>query len=617
MEAPMFHIAALAERLGISTATVRNWIKTGVIPPPDAGNAWSPAAADALIEKLKNTPRLNARANRSRAGGKRVCYLGITDRARKKLLRRLVADFEASGLSISAGVLALALAQLKHHKLIRDNWRTGSDSKTAALLLDWLAQCEGPPNILANITALFSVYHIENRDDDLLGAFYQSIQNTAQKSGAGSYYTPGGIISALHTISSNDEILDPCCGSGGILLGTLRKDHDPAKIYARDIDEIALRICFVNLALFFNNPDMAANLEKRDIIFDRPDTARQFDRIVTNPPWGGKYTTAQKSLLRKMYPALDTTETFSIALYNSLGLLKNSGELFFFLPYSFLNVSAHRNIRKIVFNDEYDVAITPLGSVFRNVLSESILLRIKKGRPVQNKYTLISPNYVISPHTGEPETEILNRVYSVPHTTLKNNALFGLGIVTGDNAKYLLTEKNENAEAVFRGRDIQKYRFLPPSCFIEFRPELFQQCAPVELYRQTKIAYRFIGERLVCALDRGNSLLLNSANFFISLDFPMETITALFNSDIYTFILQKRFHSKKVLQSHLAALPLPLLSGETHERIFNLYQKTLAAAGDFAAFQAEIDAIICAAFSLNEEQYRSIIRAVLPAKNML
>jgi hypothetical protein len=84
----------------------------------------------------------------------------------------------------------------------------------------------------------------------------------------------------------------------------------------------------------------------------------------------------------------------------------------------------------------------------------------------------------------------------------------------------------------------------------------------------------------------------------------METIVSFFNSVIYTFIYRKKYHSKKILKSHLQNLPLPVLSPDTHQYICDLYKKTFVfSKGDTNDFQNEIDEIICKSFSIDKTQY--------------
>ena len=610
----------IGEKLGVSLATVNNWIKTQVIPSPDIEDYYNEVTYNYIINKINNeTHRLNSRANRSMKRKKEICYLGITDKNRRKVLANLVDDFEKSNLSIDEGVLSLSLALLRSNNLITRHWQSNVQSKIDALLSSWIEK-SGNPEI---VRQLYSQYEIKSFDDDILGAFYQSIQNISQKSITGSYYTPSELLKEIK-INQDKSVLDPCCGSGGILLNVITKKHNPSKIFARDIDETALKICFINLALFFNDNDIAVNISKQDITANNTGVLfsdfsnEQFDYIITNPPWGSKFSKKEKNCFFLSYPELETSEIFSISLYNSLKMLKKNGELYFFLPHAFLNVAAHKNIRKYVFSRDNKIDIKLLGNAFKGVMSEGILLSIKKGFnenyiTIQNKKgsiwplpreNIIPPDYFVSAAGNGEDISLLEKIYNTRHTTLQNDTIFALGLVTGNNKKHLLNKQAENTEAIFRGKDIEKYKFLPPGYFIKFQPGLYQQIAPIEYYRQKKIAYRFICDKLVCVLDNDNAILLNSANLFISKNYPMETIVSFFNSDIYTFIFRKKFHSRKVLKSHLQNLPLPVLSSDVHKYIYGLYNKTFVEKKGYAEdFQAEVDNIICKSFSLDKKQY--------------
>jgi len=631
----------LSEKLGISVATVNNWIKTKVIPAPEAGNCYTQKTFENIISMLKkDQARLNSRANRTLLKKKALCYLGITNKERKKLLANIVNDFENSDLNADEGVLAASFAILRSNKLIDINWQINKNTRLDTLLSEWL---EKYPH-LDKIKNFYTQYEIPNSDDDILGAFYQSVQNISQKSNSGSYYTPSELLAEIK-IPLNKTVLDPCCGSGGILLNILTRAHNPIDIFARDIDEIALKICYINLALFFNNKNIMPNISKQDITFNTNESrsllsSERFDYIVTNPPWGSKFSAQEKEALCRSYPDLATSEIFSIALYNAMKMLKGDGELYFFLPHSFLNVAAHRKIRKYLFNgstcngdtcnESREISIKLLGKVFKGVLSESILLHIKNNSAesvkknvfIQNKGSnnyqlplqdIISPDYIISANAKAEDALLIDKIYKSKHMTLKQGTIFALGIVTGNNKKYLTEKKGLKSKPIFRGKDIDKYRFLKPEYYIEFQPTLYQQAAPADYYWQKKIVYRFISNKLVCALDNEGNLLLNSANLFISKNYPMETIVSLFNSDIYTFIFTKKFHSKKILKSHLQNLPLPILSNKMYHSIFDLYNEAFSKAypesilkKKLFLYQEKIDKIICKAFSINKEEYNYI-----------
>ena len=355
----------IQNRFNISLATVNNWIKTGVIPAPKDGY-YTKDIYSALVKSIEiDSLRLQSRANRSYQNSSDVIFLGIKDKKRKELLLNLIETFKKSTLSIQEATACLGKQLLINNDLYAENSEIFSKIKE-----------------IYNGINIFQSFNIENKNDDILGAFYQSVQSISCKSKAGAFYTPAEILTSIK-IPVNAKVLDPCCGSGSILINTLSKNHNPDNIYAFDIDEIALLICHINLILFFNNSFISPHIEKRDLIFSNEidlfsKNDEKYDFIVTNPPWGSKLSKQQKDLLLSRYPFLETTEVFSIALYNSLKKLSENGKLNFFLPESILNVASHKNIRKILLNSHRNIEIFPLGMAFKGVQSECVLLKLSE-----------------------------------------------------------------------------------------------------------------------------------------------------------------------------------------------------------------------------------------------
>ena len=111
----------LAEELNVSTATIHNWIKTGIILAPDNGRLYSLHTAQKIIDMtLKQETRLHSRANRSLQKTHMVTH-GIKEEIRIWLLSELVEHYLESGLSIHEGVLALCIAMLRSNNLFDAN----------------------------------------------------------------------------------------------------------------------------------------------------------------------------------------------------------------------------------------------------------------------------------------------------------------------------------------------------------------------------------------------------------------------------------------------------------------------------------------------------------------
>jgi len=619
-------IRDIQNELNVSLATVNNWIKTGLIPQPREINKFTEDEYQQIIQYLTSasSPKLKSRANRSRIEDKQICFLGIKDTGLQRQLKEAIAIYEKAELSVEQGVFLLCVSLLNSSGLLNKNWLTKPQTEMEIFLSAWARESKlNLDRQTEEIIELYSALQLPRNNTDLLGAFYQSIQTVSTKSKMGSYYTPPGLLQDIE-IPVGSTVLDPCCGSGGILIKVLNKKHNPNQIFAWDIDELALKICRVNLCLFFNDPNIKPNFQRRDIVFEGNCNLfngfeQQFDYIVTNPPWGSKFTQKQKDLLLKKYPLLNTTESFSITLYNSYLKLAPQGTLIFFLPYSFLNVFTHSGIREFLLKQGVSLTVRLLGKAFEGVMSEAIRLEISKAEKYTDSIRIISnkssaptmipisyiqaPDYIIPASATVEELKVIEKIYKKKHLLLKGNAKFALGVVTGNNKNHLQREPRENSEPIFRGKDIRPFQFSPPEFYIHFNPDIYQQVAPVEMYRQKKIVYRFISDKIICVLDSENRLLLNSANLFIpTLDYPLETIIALFNSEPYTFLYRKIFYSKKVLRSHLESMPLPILSAEEHLIFKTLHDKYLTDNSDLS----ELNRAVYGIFDLSSDEIQIV-----------
>lgn len=95
-------------------------------------------------------------------------------------------------------------------------------------------------------------------DGDLLGYVSQTITSASAKSARGAFYTPYSVslmMAMVSGIEPGKSVMDPCCGSGSMLLAALdacRQAHGPdavPEVFGIDIDPRAVRVCRLNLAL--------------------------------------------------------------------------------------------------------------------------------------------------------------------------------------------------------------------------------------------------------------------------------------------------------------------------------------------------------------------------------
>ncbi|MBL0104409.1 MAG: hypothetical protein IPP51_12050 [Bacteroidetes bacterium] len=174
--------------------------------------------------------------------------------------------------------------------------------------------------------------------------------------------------------------------------------------------------------------------------------------------------------------------------------------------------------------------------------------------------------------------ERIRKIYSIPHQTLKGNARWALGIVTGNNEAHLQAKRSKTNEPIYKGSDVEYYRLKSSSNFIKYNRDSFQQVAKDEFYRcEEKLIYKFISNKLVFAYDDKKSLTLNSANILIP-EIPgmhIKVVLAFLNSSVFQFLFEKKFSTHKVLRSDLEELPFPNVSKGDQGKIIGLVDRAI------------------------------------------
>lgn len=230
-------------------------------------------------------------------------------------------------------------------------------------------------------------------------------------------------------------------------------------------------------------------------------------------------------------------------------------------------------------NSNSDNNLIGYDSNLNNRIYHKIIIKNNGSEYFVNQKRFISNlDYIFDIHLNDVDEKIINKVYSLNHTTLKKQASWALGIVTGDNNRFLQKKILQGFECIYKGKEISKYKLSSCENYIQFLPQRFQQVAPEEKYRaKEKLIYRFISDKLIFAYDNKKKLTLNSANIVIPKikNYSIKVVLALFNSPIYQFIFKKKFMTIKVLRSHLEELPLPFFDKNSSNKIVSFVDNIL------------------------------------------
>lgn len=592
----MIELKKAATKLKISLATLNNWIKKLQVSSIDG----SLSKEDFKFIKKELSLKLNNRANKSNSKLTFIPKEYFKDNSFEIHKAELVIQFlDSLKLNLEEKVYLFTLFVFVKKGML----------KSISLGLDLEPKSFRNKNLYQELkswnldtskikkSSHKSILELElPESDDLLGAIYQSLLSEGDKAKLGSYYTPANQVEKIvdQYCKKDFKVLDPCCGTGSFLISMSKVIKNPENIYGYDSDSLAIKLARLNLILAYPRLDnYRINIKVNDSLL-AIENSEKFDFICSNPPWGYMFNPETLFQLGIKFPEIRSGESFSYFLMASMKLLKPKGILSFILPESILKVKTHKDIRNYLILNSSIKEIHFLGAIFRKVMSNVVRIDLTNEYSAKNKLKVFNlkkkfvANQIdflknessqISIQKSPQDDSIINKIYSNAHTTLKNQAEWGLGIVTGNNSLFLKNEKtNDDYSIILTGKNINPFILKPPFKYIKFDKDQYQQCVPEEKFLvKEKIVYRFISKRIVAVLDSNQNYTLNSANFIVPQveGYSNKVIVALFNSNLYNFIFQKKFNSIKILRADLEQLPLPNFDKKDTDTLVNYYEQII------------------------------------------
>ena len=644
----------VCKTLSISKATAKNWIRLGKIVPDIGDQLFSAEYVEKFVAELKSddNTKLKSRRNKKSATGK-VLYKDYVHTVGNQ---KLVADLLELGIIENERDLLIVLAnfavqlyyqsrniQFANNNVLLDFLSQEHTSEFHILIKDLIGKDPVDPALINKLLPVLSKEIFFVKGEDSLGFVYISLQDIGYRKSSGAYYTPENIVGELiDRLYENDAdlgaktICDPCCGTGNFLLSLGAKGIDYTNLYGQDIDPISVFLSRINIALMA--PEMSAvDIRSRIIVGNTyfETFTQKFDVIVGNPPWGSDFSEEDALRCRKLFKTAvgKSIESYNLFVEKALSMLNHKGVLAFVLPEAILSVAAHDAVRRMMIAACSFKFISYLGNVFSGVQCPSIILGIAPDDEktvigcrvsTENDTFVVSEPRTFSDGTlsfnvSDEENECLNAISNIENVVyLKGNAKFALGIVTGNNKKYISTEKRDDNEVVLKGSDIQRYGMTSSGNYIRFAPESFQQVAPVEMYRaKEKLLYRFICEVPVFTYDDQQTLSLNSCNIVIPnvAGLEMKYILAILNSSVTVYFILKKFNSVKLLRSHIEQMPIPVVPMDIQTSIIKKVDRIMNSSENISGLYEDLDSDIMQLFGLSGA-HRDIIKKSLRKKNL-
>jgi len=316
-----------------------------------------------------------------------------------------------------------------------------------------------------------------------------------------------------------------------------------------------------------------------------------FDVVIGNPPYVQSRNISDDAE-RHYYWAKYATDTnhsdvFSFFVQKGIALLKEAGFLGLILPATWLRLPSFASMRRILLSSCEIKRIVTFEQVrvFEDSEIEPLILiaqRVEPARDNRIAYQKLLGDGIEPETVGEIpqvaceqmgainlvvdtiENEIMSRLSAVPKELIQLVRIIG-GLRTGDDAKYIKSEKNNSEDRpLLRGRNVYRYGYEWTGEYIWYRPDLMKskQCAAPKEARffeaSEKLLLRMIvGGRLIAAYDDQRFYLLQD-NMLLPKEpeHSLKYVLAILNSKLVQFFLGNVVSNIAVTQSILKQLPI-------------------------------------------------------------
>ena len=234
-------------------------------------------------------------------------------------------------------------------------------------------------------------------DDDLKGAIYESIlekNGQDKKSGAGQYFTPRSLISAMVDVTRpkiSETVCDPACGTGGFLLCAFdymkKQSQDKKKQeFLRNealhgVDNTALVVTLASMNMYLHGIGTEQSpIECRDSLETAPGDNETVDVVLANPPFG-KRPAGSVDINRDDFYT-ETADNQLNFLQHIMTLLNTGGRAAVVLPDNVLFDAAGEVIRQKLLSDFnlHTILRLPTGIFYANGVKANVLFFVKGGK---------------------------------------------------------------------------------------------------------------------------------------------------------------------------------------------------------------------------------------------
>ncbi|PIU25100.1 MAG: DNA methyltransferase [Candidatus Infernicultor aquiphilus] len=286
---------------------------------------------------------------------------------------------------------------------------------------------------LSNMIEIISRHRLGLKDaePDILGRAYEYLLRKfaeGQGQSAGEFYTPkevGWIMAYILDPEQGQEVYDPACGSGGLLVKSQlalkekeKKISKPLRLYGQEQNPVTYAMAKMNMIIHDMEGDIAIGDTLRNPKFLEGSILKTFDLVVANPMWNqdgydtsfyesdtfsrfeGGYPPASSAdwgWVQHMFASLNDNGKAAIVL-DTGSVARGSGNQ---------GSNREKNIRqKFVDNDWIEAVLLLPENLFYNTTAPGIILILNKNKPKERKNRIMLINASLEFEKGRPKNFI-------------------------------------------------------------------------------------------------------------------------------------------------------------------------------------------------------------------
>lgn len=433
-------VGEVAELLGVTTTTLRNWDKSGkLVPNRDPDNKYRVYS----IKDVKNVLEENG-----------VLYLPFTElekkvenndlnsKSIKSLIRRMSAAFRNSSggglMERFEEITKLLFTKIHDEKLGKEDagylslfeftesitYKKLNDLYSLAvkkfdnLLLNGRGELGDDQKAIIESAKILSKYTLSKAELDVKGVAYEElIKNTFEKTENQQFFTPRQVVEFIVGLMRKKnfrDICDPACGSAGFLIEVLKLGIDPSAIRGFEVDKRMAWVAQMNLEIHDGSGAAVTYIENDGSLGINENLLKHipkdgFDLIITNPPFGSDFNNIEALSKFRLGMGKSNRRRGILFVERCIDwLAEGTGYLAIILDDSVLNGSANEDVRKLMLEKcELEAVISLPESAFKpyaSVETSIILLRKRSGKKDtrQSSVFMAKANNVGRKANGDP-----------------------------------------------------------------------------------------------------------------------------------------------------------------------------------------------------------------------